>query len=136
MVIAIAELAAELGAAGLTDRVGKRRSVILGLGAFGVLVLLLPFAGAAAWLTILAFALAICVFEYTIVSFVPLVSEVSPVARATLLGLYIGALGVGRIVAPLLSTRLYEQSGSLLMSCVISAIAAFASTKRPSGVVT
>jgi predicted MFS family arabinose efflux permease len=125
VVIAIAEFAAELGSAGLTDKIGKRRSVILGLGGFGVLVLLLPLAGGAAWLTILAFAAAIFIFEYTIVSFVPLVSEVVPAARATLLGIYIGALGAGRIIAPLVGTRLYEESGSLLASCIISAIAAW-----------
>jgi DHA1 family inner membrane transport protein len=123
VVISIAELLAELGSAGLTDRIGKQRSVILGLVGFGVLVLLLPFAGGTLWLTLLAFAAAICVFEYTIVSFLPLVSEIVPQARATILGIYIGALGVGRIVAPLVGTRLYESSGSLVVSCIISAIA-------------
>jgi DHA1 family inner membrane transport protein len=123
VVIAIAELIAELGAAGWTDRIGKRRSVILGLIGFGVLVLGLPLAGGAAWLTVGAFALAIFVFEYTIVSFIPLVSEVAPAARATLLGIYIGALGAGRIIAPLLGTRLYEATDSLWASCIISAIA-------------
>lgn len=123
VVIAIAEVTAELGAVSLTDRIGKQRSVILGLAGFGVLVLGLPLAGGAAWLTVVAFALAICVFEYTIVSFVPLVSEVSPRARATLLGIYIGALGAGRILAPLVGTRLYEATGSLWASCIISAVA-------------
>lgn len=123
IIIAIAEVTAELGAVSLTDRIGKQRSVILGLTGFGVLVLLLPLAGGAAWLTVLAFAVAILVFEYTIVSFVPLVSEVAPNARATLFGIYIGTLGAGRIIAPLVGTRLYEASGSLVTSCIISAIA-------------
>ncbi len=123
IVIAVAEAAAELGAVRWTDRIGKQRSVILGLIGFGVLVLLLPLAGGAAWLTVLAFAVAIFVFEYTIVSFIPLVSEVAPNARATLFGIYIGTLGLGRIVAPLIGTRLYEATGSLLASCIISAIA-------------
>lgn len=123
IVIAVAEAAAELGAVRWTDRIGKQRSVILGLTGFGVLVLLLPLAAAAAWMTVLAFAVAIFVFEYTIVSFIPLVSEVAPNARATLFGIYIGTLGVGRIVAPLIGTRLYEATGSLLASCIISAIA-------------
>jgi DHA1 family inner membrane transport protein len=122
IVIALAEAAAELGAVRWTDRIGKQRSVILGLTGFGVLVLVLPFAGGAAWMTVLAFAVAIFVFEYTIVSFIPLVSEVAPNARATLFGIYIGTLGVARIIAPLVGTRLYEATGSLLTSCLISAV--------------
>ena len=51
------------------------------------------------------------------------VDEVAPAARATLLGIYIGALGAGRIIAPLLGTRLYEATDSLWASCIISAIA-------------
>ena len=75
-------------------------------------------------MTVLAFAAVIMVVEYTVVSFIPLVSEVNPAARASLLGLYIGALGVARIAAPLVSTRLYTATGTLLWSSALSAAVA------------
>ena len=124
VVISVAELLAELVSAGLTDKIGKKRSSVGGLVLFAAAVMLIPFISTTAFFTVLGFALAIFVFEYTVVSFVPFVSEINPAARATLLGLYIGAFGVGRIVSPLVSTRLYTSTGSLLLSCALSAIAA------------
>ncbi len=124
IVISVAELVAELGSAGLTDKIGKKRSAMGGLLLFAGLVLLLPIVSTTAWLTVLAFAVVIMVFEYTVVSFLPLVSEISPTARATMVGLYIGSFGVGRIVAPLVGTRLYAATGSLTWSAILSAIAA------------
>lgn len=120
VVVSGAELLAEGGAAVLTDRLGKKRSVVGGLLAFGIVLLALPALSGALLTTMGGFALAILCFEFTIVSFIPLLSELVPDARATILAMNVAAMGLGRLVAPLIGTALYEQSHSLLPNSLLS----------------
>jgi predicted MFS family arabinose efflux permease len=122
-VIGLAELFGEGGAAAITDRLGKQRSVVLGLLCFGGMLLVLPWLGGSLAATLLGFAVMIFFFEYTIVSFIPLVSEVAPHSRATLLSMNVGMLGAGRMVAPLFGTLLYQRTGALFANSALSAVA-------------
>ncbi len=122
ILLGVAELVAEGGAAVWMDRIGKKRSVVLGLLAFAASLLLLPVASAQLATAVASFALVILCFEWTIVSFLPLMTEIAPDARATLLSMNIAAMGIGRIVAPLLGTGLYERAGSLLPNALLSAV--------------
>lgn len=119
-VISAAELLAEGGAAALTDRLGKKRSVVGGLLAFAAVLLALPALSGNLLTTMGGFALAILCFEFTIVSFIPLMSELVPAARATMLAMNVAAMGLGRLVAPLIGTALYQQSHSLLPNSLLS----------------
>jgi predicted MFS family arabinose efflux permease len=104
MTIGFAELGGEAFATLFADRLGKERSFILGLLANGLAMLSLPILrsslfGALVWLSLFGLS-----FEFGLASSWMVVSEVLPVARATMIAVYIAALsfgfGLGNILAP------------------------------------
>jgi len=106
VVIGLSELGGEGVSALLTDRLGKERSVALSLLLNSLWVITLPWlgkttSGAMVWLFFFYLT-----FEVAIVSTLPLMTEVTPATRATLLSLFVAALSLGRalgdIAAPLL----------------------------------
>jgi predicted MFS family arabinose efflux permease len=99
IVVGLAEASAELGTTMLTDRFGKRRSVLWGLLALAVSLLLLPSLADLGLAAALAgVVLVVLAFEFTIVSLLPLVTEMAPDARASLLSLNVTAFSLGRMV--------------------------------------
>jgi len=121
IVIGVSELLAEGGSYLWTDRLGKKRSVFVGLLTFSAVLTLLPWLGGSVILTLLGFALVVFCFEFTIVSFFPLMSEVVPEARGTAISLNVAAMGLARFAAPLVSTSLFQRSDSLLPNALLSA---------------
>lgn len=108
VVIGISEFSAEALVSGLTDRLGKSRSVGLGLVLNSLAALALPVLGRS---TVGALAGLFCLyitFEFTIVSSLPLMTEVMPATRATLMANYIAGLSVGRALGALLAPQLYH----------------------------
>jgi predicted MFS family arabinose efflux permease len=105
------ELGGSLGATLMTDRLGKRRAVLAGFGAMGVLVLLLPLSAGhwAPFLTI--FLLFDLCFEFAVVSFFPLISGLAARARGTVMALCLMAMGSGRVAGSLIGPRLFEAAG-------------------------
>jgi predicted MFS family arabinose efflux permease len=98
MAIGAAEAVAEFGTTVITDRLGKRRSVLLGLAGLTGSLLLLPFlAGMGLALAMSGLVAAILCFEFSIVSLLPVATELVPEARASLLSLNVMALSLGRI---------------------------------------
>ena len=106
IVIGFSELGGEGVSALLTDRLGKERTIALSLLLNSLWVITLPWldktpAGAMVWLFVFYLT-----FEVAIVSTLPLMTEVTPATRATLLSLFVAALSLGRalgdIAAPLL----------------------------------
>ncbi len=107
LVIGMAELCAESLVTGLTDRLGKPRAVALGLVLNSAAGLALPWLGqsyAGALVGLFFFYLA---FEFALVSMIPLLTEVSPSARATLLASHVAGFSLGRSAAALFAARLY-----------------------------
>ncbi|MGH2544823.1 MAG: MFS transporter [Ardenticatenaceae bacterium] len=121
IVIGVSELLGEGGAAAWTDRLGKKRSVIAGLLAFAASLLFLSLLSSHLITVLAGFALAILCFEYAIVSFLPLMTELAPEARATLLSMNIAAMGTGRLLAPIVGTTLYTETGSIFANSLLSA---------------
>lgn len=106
-VIGLAELGGESLAAAFTDRLGKPLAVGLGLGLNSLAALALPFLGtntAGAVVGLFFFYLS---FEYAIVSSIPLMTEVLPSARATIMAVNVAAISLGRALGALLATQLY-----------------------------
>jgi len=105
--IGVMELVGETLAALLSDRLGKIRSVAGGL-LLGVLAALgLAFFARSllpALAGLLVFYLA---FEFALVSSMPLMSEVLPASRATLLATNIALLSLGRALGDLVAPTLY-----------------------------
>jgi predicted MFS family arabinose efflux permease len=111
--LGIAELGGSVGATLLTDRIGKRRSVLLGFLGMGLFATLLPFAAGQWWLFLALFLLFGLCFEFGIVSVFPLVSGLGAGARGTVLALAVAASGTGRIAGSLVGPRLFEGIGFL-----------------------
>ncbi|HSA94702.1 MAG TPA: hypothetical protein VLJ16_01530, partial [Acidobacteriota bacterium] len=72
-----------------------------------VAALALPLAGRSVATALVGLALFYLTFEYTVVSMLPVMSEILPQARATLLAFYAASFSLGRAVGSLLSPRLY-----------------------------
>lgn len=111
LVISIAELTAEFGSAGLVDRLGKRRSVLIGmLFSMATYLALLPLAGGLAG-ALTGIGLMFLAFEFSIVASIPLISEVAPSARGTVLALNVSAAALGRMAGSLSGPRLWGAQG-------------------------
>ena len=108
MVIGFAELGGESLTTFLTDKLGKKRSVRIGLIANCVFVLILPWIGTSVIGAMIGLFLFFLTFEYTMVSYLPLMTEILPSARATFLGISIAAMSLGRAGGAALAPWLYK----------------------------
>lgn len=107
IVIGVAELVGEGAVAGFVDRLGKRRAVALGIGlnaAAAPLLLLLDFRVEGALVALFLFFLT---FEFALVSSLPLMSELMPEARATVMAGMSAAFASGRMVGALVGSQLF-----------------------------
>jgi predicted MFS family arabinose efflux permease len=110
-VIGAAELSGESLAALITDRLGKARAVLLGLGVNTAATLLLPSIGRTETGALIGLFLFYISFEYMLVSQLPLMTEVVPEARGTVMAVNIVSFGLGRSIGAVLSTFLYARWG-------------------------
>ena len=106
-VIGFAELSGETLTAGLVDRLGKKRSIWIGLTLNAAFCLVLPWAGQTLPGALVGLFLFYLSFEFTIVSSLPMMTEILPSARATLLGINAAAFSMGRGLGALLSPILF-----------------------------
>jgi predicted MFS family arabinose efflux permease len=99
-VIGISELSGEGLVALTTDRLGKPRALLLGLTGSAGAALLLPIIGRTEIGALLGLFLFYITFEYVIVSHIPLMTEIMPKTRATLLSFNAAGHSLGRVMAP------------------------------------
>jgi predicted MFS family arabinose efflux permease len=124
--IGMAELSGESLTAVLADRFGLKRSVILGLSLCSMSYWLLPILGKALAPTFGSLFLIFLTFEFTIVSFLSLCTELLPGSRATMMSGFLAAAGFGRIVGALIGGPVWLAGGILatgLVSATISGLA-------------
>jgi len=109
--IGLFELSGSSLTALITDRLGKKRSVMTGLlvGASGYA--LMSLGRDTLVLGVGAALLAFAAFEFTIVSTFPLASEAVPHARARYLAWLVVAINAGRTVASFAGTRIFVSVG-------------------------
>lgn len=92
---------AELGGEGLvsavTDRLGKARAIGLGLILNILAVVVLPLLEGQVWAAVLGLAVFYFSFEFLFVSTVPLISEMLPKARVTMMAFMFAGLSLGRL---------------------------------------
>ncbi|HEX5809089.1 MAG TPA: MFS transporter [Anaerolineales bacterium] len=107
----------ELGGEGLvaltTDRLGKPRALTLGLVGNIIAALLLPVVGSTELGALVGLFLFYITFEYVLVSHIPLMTEVMPNARATLLSFNVTGHSLGRMIGALCATFIYQRFGFL-----------------------
>jgi len=127
IVVGLAEAAGELGTTVFTDRLGKRRSVLLGLIGLTVSLFLLPWMARLGLVpALVGVVLMMLTFEFALVSFLPLVSEVAPDARGALLSFNFTAASVGRLGAALVSSWLWRWQSIALQAWVGGVLALIA----------
>ena len=106
-VIGLAELSGEGLVFGLADRIGKKRSVAIGLLLTALASLALPILGTTLPGALLAIFLLYLFFEFTIVASLPLMIEQTPSARSTLMATNIAAFSLGRTLGALAGGPLF-----------------------------
>jgi predicted MFS family arabinose efflux permease len=125
--IGASELAGEGATFAFTDRLGKRRAVLLGLAfsiaGFGLLV---PTHNSMS-LGLVFLGFALFGFEFTIVSSIPLASELMPMSRARYLGWMVVSMslarGIGAAVGPILFDS-YGLAGPAIAAASADVVAA------------
>jgi predicted MFS family arabinose efflux permease len=120
IVIGIAELVGEGSVAGYVDRIGKRRAVALGIGTNALTALLLPALGFSEAGAMVGLFLFFITFEFAIVSSIPLMTELLPEARATLMAGNVTAYSGGRMLGALIGAPLFGIG--LIANCATAAI--------------
>jgi predicted MFS family arabinose efflux permease len=110
LAIGISELGGETLVTLFTDKIGKRKAIAIGIIGNCLACLALPIFGR--WLAsaLVCLFLFYLTFEFTIVSGIPLMSEIMPSARATMLASHMAVLAIGRSVGDLLAPTLFTQS--------------------------
>jgi len=106
VVIAASELIGEGLVAGFVDRLGKKKSIAIGLGVSGIANIILPFATTHIALALAAIFFVYITFEFTIVSSLPLVSGLLPKSRGLMLSVNVASHSAGRMFGALFGTVL------------------------------
>lgn len=109
-VIGFAELGGETATVVMTDRIGKRRAVAIGMvvAAVGFGVIAVSDVQAVA---LVAVVIAFLGFEFTIVSALPFASEMSRMGRAQYLAWIQAAMAIARAVGAAVGNPLFEAAG-------------------------
>ncbi|MQC27384.1 MAG: MFS transporter [Chloroflexi bacterium] len=120
-VLGAAELSGEGLVALATDKLGKRKSIVIGLVVNSLVVAALPAAAGSLTLALVVLFLFYISFEFMIVSSIPLMTEVMPAARATMMAGFFSFTSFGRALASWITPTLYGWSIWASVAAVIAA---------------
>lgn len=109
--IGAAELLGESMTALFADRLGKKRSVIMGLSLVISCYLLLPFIGRTLPLAMTGMFCVFFAFEFMIVTSFSLSSELIPEARGTMMAGFYATSGIGRMIGVIIGGFLWQKGG-------------------------
>lgn len=125
--IGLAELGGESLMGGLTDRLGKTRSIAWGLVANCLAAAVFPLLGRTLSGAVVALFLFYITFEFTLVASIPLMTEMMPAARVTLMAFNVAGLSLGRAVGALVASPLYRFGigGSAVMAIGFNLLALY-----------
>jgi predicted MFS family arabinose efflux permease len=110
-VIGFSELSGEGLVALTTDRLGKPRALMLGLIGNALACVLLPVIGRSEAGALVGLFLFYITFEYVMVSHIPMMTELAPEARATLLTFNLTGHSIGRAIGGFLATFIFQAFG-------------------------
>ncbi len=106
-VIGFSEVGGEGLVALFADKLGKERAVGYGLVANSLAAVLLPVLGHSTVGALVGLFLFYITFEFTLVCVIPMMTEIMPTARATLMSFNVASLSLGRAIGAPLATFLY-----------------------------
>jgi len=119
-IIGLSEMGGEGFVVLFVDRLGKVRAAGIGLILNCVAALLLPLTGRTEAGALAGLFLFYITFEFTIVSMIPLMTEVMPSARATTLAFGSAANYLGRAIGALLAPTLYALGFSVVTAAAVA----------------
>ena len=129
VLVGVAELGGELTVVALVDRIGKRKAILGGLVLTGLSYLALPFCQNSIYVALAGLVCMFYLFEFTIVSIFPYVSEMVPAERGKWLAFNYTALVIGRLCGALSGPWLWQRSMNILflvfVSVFVQALAVF-----------
>lgn len=105
--IGLAELGGESLMGGFSDRLGKGRSIGLGIVLNAIAAAILPILGRSPMGAVTALFLFYITFEFTLVAVIPMMTEIMPSARVTLMAFNVAGLSIGRGVGALVAPSIY-----------------------------
>lgn len=111
ILIGVSELAGEGATFAVTDRLGKRRAVLVGVVISIIGYAMLIPAQNTLGVGLVVLAIALFGFEFTIVSSIPLASELVPTSRARFLAWMVVAMSLGRGLGAALGPSLFIALG-------------------------
>ena len=119
--IGLAELIGEFMTAALADRIGLKLSVVGGLIATMIAYLIMPFAGLVLSGALTGLFMVFLVFEFTMVCFLSLSTELIPDQRATMMSILLAAAGLGRVAGALIGGPVW-MTGGIMATAITSAL--------------
>ena len=125
-VIGVAELVGEILVATISDRLGLKRVVMIGVTICIFTYGLLPFAGQSLLPALAGLFIHFLIFEFTIISSVALCTELQPEMRATVIAGFFAAAGLGRILGALMGGPIWLSGGIVVTGLVSAGITALA----------
>lgn len=130
-VIGLAELSGESATAALVDWMGKKRAAVIGLAVTSAAALALPFIGQSLFGALAGLFLFYLGFEFTLVSYIPVMTEIMPQARATLMAVNLAAFSLGRALGAPVGLWLYTTGfgANALAALVLNGLALLALTR-------
>jgi len=120
-----ASLLSNLLIATFSDRLGKRRTMLIGLGTGAASLVLLSLA-AAPWQALAAVVLYVLTNEFGFGAHGVLVTELAPAQRGMVVSLNMAAWGLGVTAAPLLASLLWRAGGFPAVALTMSGMGAIA----------
>ena len=125
-IIGAAELLGESLTAFFGDRLGLKRSIIIGIILSMICYVILPFLSQTLPRAFMSLFALFLIFEFTIVSSLSLSTELLPTSRATMMSGFFAAAGLGRVIGSLIGGHIWLAGGILatgLVSGVICVVA-------------
>ena len=120
--IGLAELCGEIMTALWGDRIGLKRSVFIGLTLSTFFYGFLPLIGGTRASALVGLFVLFFAFEFMMVSFLSLCTELLPTQRATMMAMFFAAAGLGRVAGALIGGPIWLTGGILLIGFVSAGI--------------
>lgn len=118
VLIGLAELLGEAATAVFSDRVGLRKSIVLGSACSAAAYLLLPFTDQGLWWVLAGLFGVFFFFEFTIVTAMSLSTELVPGLRASTMSAFYAVGGLGRVAGAFLGGVIWITGGISAVSLV------------------
>lgn len=107
-VIGISEISGESLGGVISDRFGRKRTIMIGMGMMITVSALLPFVGSTEFGALAGLFFFYLSYEFTFVSTLPLIAELVPEARGTMLGANVACLSLGRMIGNLVAPFVFR----------------------------